>query len=269
MKLVIGLMFAAALFTIDPATIKRINALKAEAKKAYHAGDYKKAATNYSLLIDSLDVSEEEVLMNLANALFHLNDTLNAIDRYQSLTASANATFKSKAYQQLGVLKTRQGGLEEALNQFKQSLKADPTNEDARYNYEMVKKKIAEEKEQQQNENEEEEEQQQDQPEEQEDNQEQEENEGDQNQQDSEGNEQQQNESGEEEQQDQPQESPENEEQESDEMSPSVAEKLEEMDISEEKAQMILEAMKNQEIQYLQQNERKATQSPDRTKPDW
>jgi Ca-activated chloride channel family protein len=41
------------------------------------------------------------------------------------------------------------------------------------------------------------------------------------------------------------------------------------MKISEDKARMILEAMKNQETQYLQQNKRKATKSKDRTKPDW
>jgi Ca-activated chloride channel homolog len=41
------------------------------------------------------------------------------------------------------------------------------------------------------------------------------------------------------------------------------------MEMSEEKAQMILEAMKNQEIQYLQQNKRKATKPKDKGKPDW
>ena len=46
-------------------------------------------------------------------------------------------------------------------------------------------------------------------------------------------------------------------------------EKLEQMKISEEKARMILEAMKNQEKQYLQQQKRKATKSRDRNKPDW
>jgi hypothetical protein len=45
--------------------------------------------------------------------------------------------------------------------------------------------------------------------------------------------------------------------------------KLEQMKISEEKARMILEAMKNQEKQYLQQNRRKSTKPKDRTKPDW
>lgn len=50
---------------------------------------------------------------------------------------------------------------------------------------------------------------------------------------------------------------------------PSVSDKLKEMNMSEEKAKMILEAMKNQEIQYLQQNKRKATKPKDKGKPDW
>lgn len=46
-------------------------------------------------------------------------------------------------------------------------------------------------------------------------------------------------------------------------------EKLQEMKISREKAEMILEAMKNNEIQYVQQNKRKAQKRKDRSKPDW
>ena len=49
----------------------------------------------------------------------------------------------------------------------------------------------------------------------------------------------------------------------------SRSEKLEELNLSEEKARMILEAMKNNEIQYIQQNQRKATKKPDSNKPDW
>jgi hypothetical protein len=41
------------------------------------------------------------------------------------------------------------------------------------------------------------------------------------------------------------------------------------MKISEEKAKMILEAMRNQEKQYLQQQKRKATQPRESNKPDW
>ena len=49
----------------------------------------------------------------------------------------------------------------------------------------------------------------------------------------------------------------------------SRSEKLEELNLTEEKAKMILEAMKNNEIQYIQQNKRKATKKPDSSKPDW
>jgi len=49
----------------------------------------------------------------------------------------------------------------------------------------------------------------------------------------------------------------------------SRGEKLEELNLTEEKARMILEAMKNNEIQYIQQNKRKATKKPDSNKPDW
>ncbi|MFC2125507.1 hypothetical protein ACFLU5_11915 [Bacteroidota bacterium] len=44
---------------------------------------------------------------------------------------------------------------------------------------------------------------------------------------------------------------------------------MEEMQISEEKARMILEAMKNNEVQYLQQMQRKSKEKPDNSKPDW
>jgi len=57
--------------------------------------------------------------------------------------------------------------------------------------------------------------------------------------------------------------------QENKEVPPEVLERLKQMKISEEKARMILEAMKNQEVQYLQQNKRKATKPKDRGKPDW
>ena len=45
--------------------------------------------------------------------------------------------------------------------------------------------------------------------------------------------------------------------------------KMKDIKVTEEKAKMILEAMKNQEIQYLQQNRRKASKPKDKSKPDW
>jgi hypothetical protein len=50
---------------------------------------------------------------------------------------------------------------------------------------------------------------------------------------------------------------------------PSTAEKLKEMNISKEKAKMVLEAMENSEKQYLQQLRRRSSKKKDRNKPDW
>src|SRR5260221_10838187 len=111
----------------------------------------KTAIEKYKFLMDSLHVEEEEVAMNLANGYFNMNDTASALNRYQPLSVSGNSKIKSWANQQMGVVANRQGKFEEALNYFKQALKAEPNNEQARYNYEMVKKKLEEQKKQQQN----------------------------------------------------------------------------------------------------------------------
>src|SRR5260370_131145 len=138
------------ILSIDPKKVSKINSLKSEAKKAFLAGDFKTAIDKYKYLKDSLNVSEEEVGMNLANSYFRTNDTTNAFSTYQPLSVSNNAKIKSWANQQMGVMANRQGKFEEALNYFKQAMKAEPENEQARFNYEMVKKKLEEQKKQQQ-----------------------------------------------------------------------------------------------------------------------
>ena len=135
-----------ALIVIDPTRIARINTAKTEARKAYVEGDYKKAASLYQYLSDSLDVKEDEVMINLANSFFHVKDTANAMSTYQSLTASAKGHIRSKAHQQLGIMLHQQGKLDEALTNFKEAIKADNNNVDAKYNYEALKKKMEEEK---------------------------------------------------------------------------------------------------------------------------
>jgi Ca-activated chloride channel family protein len=135
-----------ALVIIDPTKIAKVNSAKKEARQAYMEGDYKRAVSMYTYLADSLDVQEDEVMINLANAYFQVNDTTNAMATYQSLTTSPKSHIRSKAQQQLGILHHRQGKFDEALTNFKQAIKADNNNVDAKYNYEMLKKKLDEEK---------------------------------------------------------------------------------------------------------------------------
>lgn len=269
---------------IDPGKIGQINSAKANAKKAFVAGDYKTALQHYKFLTDSLGVKEDEVMMNLAHSYFNLSDTANAFSSYQQLQASANKTLKSNAHQQLGVLNNRQNRLEDALTNFKEALKTDPTNEDARYNYEMVKKKLKEQKKQeQQNKQDQEKKDDKNQDQEKKENKDQQKKDDknqekkDQEKKDQEKKDQQQKDQAdkdkkEKEQKEQEQkEAKENEEKKDpkDKKDNFNPDKLKEMKVTEEKAKMILEAMKNQEVQYLQQNKRKATKPRDKGKPDW
>ena len=286
MKSVLIVFFVLGLM-VDPGDIGKINSLKSQAKEAYQKGDFKTAVTKYRILLDSLGVTEEQVQLNLANAYFQLNDTTNTALTYQPLTQSTDRAIRSIAHQQLGVLSNRANKYEEALASFKQALKADPTNEDARYNYEMVKKKLEEQKkkeeEQKKNDpnkdekNKDQKDQKKDQDKDQKQDQKEKQDQENKDKKDQENKDQkdqkdqqeknekekQEKEKKEKEQQDQ------KENKEKKETPPSVSDKLKQMEMSEEKAQMILEAMKNQEIQYLQQNKRKATKPKDKGKPDW
>jgi len=297
MKWLVLFLFT-SLFSIDPSKISKVNKLKSEAKKAYLAGDMKTAIEKYKFLVDSLKVDEEEVAMNLANAYFNVNDTSSALNRYQPLSVSGDSKIKSWANQQMGVVANRQGKFEEALNYFKQAMKADPNNEQARYNYEMVKKKLEEKKKQeQQNKDKNNQDKKDDQKKDQKDQKDQDkkdqnkenkdqkdqkdkkdqQNKDKQDQQkkdqkdkqDQKDKEQKEKEQKEKEQQQREQEKKDQQNKDKNKLDPQLSEKLKEMKISEEKAKMILEAMKNQEVQYLQQNKRKATKPKDKGKPDW
>lgn len=268
-----GLLIILALL-VDPGKIGQVNALKAQAKEAYLKGDFPTAIARYRTLIDSLGVTEDEVKLNLANAYFETKDTANTAQQYQPLTQSKNSKIRSVAHQQLGVLSNRENKPEEALASFKQALKADPTNEDARYNYELVKKKLEEQKKKEEeqkkndpNQKEENKDKQDQNKDQQQDKQDQKEQQDKKDQQSKEQQDQQKKEEQKKQQEEQQKE--EQKEQDKKETPQSVKDKLKEMEMSEEKAQMILEAMKNQEIQYLQQNKRKATKPKDKSKPDW
>lgn len=134
-----------------PGDISRTNKLKKEAETAFSKGDYATAAANYSTLYDSMNVADPAIGLNKAHSYFYLGDSAQAKLAYQNVAASSNdKQLKSIAYQQLGVLSDKPQTLKESLQYFKDALKADPANKQARYNYEVVKKKLAQQQQQNQ-----------------------------------------------------------------------------------------------------------------------
>lgn len=263
--------------------IARINAAKKEAELAYLAKDYSLAQEKYLFLKDSLGVNDDKILLNLANSQYLMNDSAAALSNYKLLNQSADRKIASRANQQLGAMEFKNKKYDEALKYYKAALKSDPTNGEARYNYELLKKLIQEQEEQQeqqqeQNKDQEQQEQNKDeqnqdqQKQDQENKEQQEENKQDQEKSEEQKQEEQEQKESQEEQQQEEQKPEDQKEQEKEEQSqpnPIDEEKLKEMQISEEKAMLILEAMKNNEIQYIQQNKRKSKKKKDPSKPDW
>lgn len=254
--------------------IATVNKYKKEAEKAYLNQNYEQAIKHYKYLVDSLNVQEPKVLLNLSNAYYRVKDTASAASYYERVMDSEDKVVKTTAHQQLGLLAHQKQQYQQALAHFKEALKTDPGNEEARYNYELVKKTI---KDQQQQQNQDQQQQNQDQQnqDQQEQNQDQQQQDQqqqqqqEQDQQDSEQeSEQQEQEQGEQKESEQEQSDPEEGEQDNQQQMGSPQD-MEELKISKEKARMILEAMRNNEKQYIQQNKRRARKNTNDDKPDW
>lgn len=272
------LFLAVVLISNNPLEIAKINKMKKEAERAYLNGEYDLALAKYNWLTDSMSVEDPEVLLNKAHCYYHLEDSAAAKSNYRAVAANGTSELKSVAYQQLGVMAKSPSTLQESLQFMKAAVKENPSNMDARYDYEVVKKLIEkqeesenQDQEQNQQDQQEQEEEQDQQEQENQDQQQSEDENGEENneeQQEQEPQESDQEQEGEEQEQ-QEQEGQESEEEQQQQQQQDIRDKLEEMNISEEKARMILEAMRNNEIQYIQQQRRKATERPDSGKPDW
>ncbi|MDQ3395458.1 MAG: tetratricopeptide repeat protein [Bacteroidota bacterium] len=146
----IKLVFLILLFFYGGETkdVSKINELKKQAQEAYQNKDFAAASVVYQKLINDFQVEDERILINLANVYYQLEDTANASIYYQKAVSVPNKNIKSQALTQLGVMSHKKQNLEPALALFKEALKTDPSNEAARYNFELVKKQVNKQKEQ-------------------------------------------------------------------------------------------------------------------------
>ena len=293
-----GLFASIDVLATDPISkIANANEAKELAMDAYVNHKFEDAVKYYTYLLDSLDYDSDEARLNRAHAYFQLKDTINAFDGYRSLSTAENKEIRSTAFLQMGNLSEQQKEYENALSYFKEALKTNPANQEARYNYELLKKKMKEQEKQQQNQENKDQQGQDKENQEKKENEEQENKEGkdgekqkeqenqEKSQEDKEGKQDKEKQDAEdskegkegeeksdaEQKKQQEQQNQEAKEGEKDEqpMEPSTREKLQQMNVSEEKAKMILEALRNKEAQYFQQMRKKATEKPKSNKPDW
>lgn len=281
MKFYSLLLFSLLTLTGGIGNIAKVNEYKGLAENAFQNEKYEEAVDYYRYLIDTLGENDANIRLNLGHSYYRTKQEDKAMELYSSLSAHEDPALRSKANNQLGIIHTNQQKLKEALEFFKASLRADPTNEGTRYNYELVKK-LLEEQEKKEQEKKNQDKEQQDKKEENEENKEDQENKENQeqnkeNQESQDQQEQEQKDQGEKQDKEGEKKPQEGKEKESDkeekakeQQKQQQQQRMKEINMSEDRAKMLLEAMKNQEMQYYQQLRKKAkARKESRDKPDW
>jgi tetratricopeptide (TPR) repeat protein len=137
------------LFIILPAWVSAQdeNAAIREGNKLYKERQYEQALPAYQKAIEQ-NSNSSTARYNLANARFRTGNLPDAEKSFDELIEKTNEkNYKEKGYYNKGVTLTKQKKLLESIEAYKNALKLDPTDEDARFN---LQKALTELKKQQQ-----------------------------------------------------------------------------------------------------------------------
>lgn len=121
-----------------------------DAFELYQKGKYTDASKK---LESSLDKSPNTIegSFNLGDSYFREERYEEAAEKFQeSVDLAVNPELKSKAYHNLGNSQLQSGKLKESIESYKQALRLNPQDNDARYNLAFAMKKLKEQEQQQQ-----------------------------------------------------------------------------------------------------------------------
>lgn len=120
-----------------------------KANEAFQRGDYAKAVRLYRQAIEQ-NPDDARLYFNLGNALSELGETEEAIEVYnQYKSKSENVEQQALADYNQGRLLTENEQYDEALKYYRDALRKNPDDADARHNFELALKKQQEQEEQQ------------------------------------------------------------------------------------------------------------------------
>lgn len=220
-----------------------------KANEAFENGNYQQAVELYRQAIEQ-DPENAKLHFNLAAALHKLGQTEEAMqsyDRFENLSESSQE--QSFASYNQGTMLTEENKYDEAAEFFREALKKNPDDPDARHNYELaLQKQQQQEQQQQQNQDSDQNDQQQNQ---------------DQQQQQDGNNDQQQDQN---QNQQQPSDGQQDQEQQENEQRQPQPQPTE---MTPEEAQNILDALKQLERELLENMEKESSETPSTNEKDW
>ena len=135
--------------TIPAATLvaQKENALIKKGNTAYNNKQLESAIEEYKKAIE-LNPSGNKASFNLGNALYKNGNTEDAVKAYEMAIANSNEGIdKSKAWYNTGVVLQSKNKLPESIDAYKNALKLNPADEDARINLQIAIQKQQQQKE--------------------------------------------------------------------------------------------------------------------------
>ena len=107
----------------------------------YKDKKYEEAIKYYENFLDeNSDFSDAK--FGIGASVYQLGDNETAISIFNDILSSADSSLKSKAFYNISTLMNEKNKLKESLAYLRKSIELDPHNEDARINYELLKRII-------------------------------------------------------------------------------------------------------------------------------
>lgn len=146
----IALLFISTCFLPNSAIAQNDKALIKKGNEAYEKKAYDNAIQNYQQATIK-NPANPAAQYNLGNAFYKSNKTDEAVQAYdEALAKSSSKSDKAKSYYNKGVVLQNNKKLPECIEAYKNALKLDPQDEDARQN---LQKALQQQKEQQKKDN--------------------------------------------------------------------------------------------------------------------
>jgi Ca-activated chloride channel family protein len=114
-----------------------------EANRLYEAGEYAQARAQYQEALPLYPEQASEIHYNLGSCLLAMDSTEKALSHFYRALSPHSPQTSSRAHNQIGILLAQRMQYEQALNQFQKAVRSDPTHLEASFNYELLKRIIA------------------------------------------------------------------------------------------------------------------------------
>ena len=130
------------MLTTAKCSAQSTNSLLREGNKNYNKEKYNNATESYSKALQKAP-HDVRAAFNQADALYKLNELDKSKEMFAAVAkASTNTDIQSKSFYNIGNIHYKQEKWEESVKAYKESLKRNPKDEDAKYNLMMAMDKI-------------------------------------------------------------------------------------------------------------------------------